>query len=235
MAFLFGIAALLYSMAGHGGASAYLALGLMTGSAPAEARANALALNLIVAGIAALAFWSAGHLRWRKLLPLAAGSIPLAFFGAQQSLHSPYLKPALGVAMLWAAWRFTFGADSGMERASRQAPGALLLLAAGAGLGWLSGWTGVGGGIYLSPLLLWMGWANAKESAALAAAFIWLNSVAGLAGAGMAPSLRPEWVAACLVGAVLGSLLGAFKLSPVALRRALGLVLLVAAAKALGI
>jgi uncharacterized membrane protein YfcA len=233
MDFLFGIAAFLYSLAGHGGASAYTPLALAAGMPALEARGVALLLNLMVAGMAGLAFGLAGQLRIRVLLPLLLGAMPLAFFGSRLIVKSPYLSYGLAFAMLWAAWRFTLGRESREDQPTIALPKAPWLAAVGAGLGLLSGLTGVGGGIYLSPLLLFKRWATAKEAAALAACFIWFNSAISLTATGIQAIPRPEWIAACLVGGLAGATLGSRIASPVVLRRALGCVLLVAAFKAL--
>ncbi len=232
MTFLFTLAAFFYALAGHGGASAYLPLGLASGLSAPEARSVALILNLVVAGIAALSFASAGFLRPKVLLPLLLGSLPCAYLGSKLLIHSPWMHYGLGLAMLWAAWRFSFGGSS-QEEGLADTPRAEILILWGAALGALAGLTGIGGGIYLSSLLLFKRWTTVKEAAALAACFIWANSAVSLLATGVAVQPKPEWIAACGVAGLAGAMLGARKFSPLFLRRALAGVLIVAAYKAL--
>jgi len=233
MAILFMLGAFLYAMAGHGGASAYLALGSGFGLGPVEARGVALLLNLAVAGMAGLAFALAGKLSLRLLGPLLLGSMPMAFFASRLAVQSPWLHYGLAFAMLWAAWRFSLGKESMEDGETVATPTGPWLGLVGAGLGLLSGLTGVGGGIYLSPLLLFKRWATATEAAALAACFIWFNSLVSLMATGVSSLPRPEWMAAALAGGLAGALVGSRIASPLMLRRALGCVLLLAALKAL--
>jgi uncharacterized membrane protein YfcA len=233
MSLLFAIAAFFYSLAGHGGASAYTPLALASGLGPADARSAALLLNLLVSGMAGLAFGLAGQLRIRMALPLLLGAAPLVMLGSRLLVKSPYINYGLGFAMLWAAWRFTLGRESKSDLPALETPGFFVLIMIGAALGLLSGLTGVGGGIYLSPLLLFKRWVTAREAAALAACFIWFNSGVSLAATGMGALPRPEWAAACFAGGMLGSVLGARLATPIFLRRALGGVLLFAAFKTL--
>lgn len=233
MTLLFSIAAFLYSMAGHGGASAYTPLALASGLSAVDARGAALLLNLLVAGLSAMAFAMAGQLRIRILIPLLAGAMPFAYFGSRLIVRSPYISYGLGFAMLWAAWRFTMGRESNEGGGLQEAPESPTLGAVGAALGLLSGLTGVGGGIYLSPVLLFKRWVTAREAAALAACFIWFNSAASLAATGVHAWPRPEWVAASLAGGLAGAAIGSRLATPLLLRRALGCVLILAAYKAL--
>ena len=255
------LAALLYAAVGHAGASGYLAAMALVGVAPATMKPTALVLNLVVASLGTWRFWRAGHLRWRTLLPFLAGSVPMAAVGGAWALPGSLYRPAVGLLLLAAAAllllrrpaaapRATAGAaqpaagpagsptspGAGAEPAARPPPPAVAA-AAGAGIGLLAGLTGTGGGIFLSPLLLLRGWAGARDTAGLSAGFILANSAAGLA-ANLAstralPEELPGYVLAVLAGGLLGSQLGLRHLSPLALRRAVALVLVLAALKLL--
>jgi uncharacterized membrane protein YfcA len=230
MDFLFGLTAFLYSLVGHAGASSYTPLALASGLDPASARSAALLLNLLVSGLGILSFGLAGHLRAKLLPPLLLGSMPFAYFGSKLQLQVPLLHYATGLALLWAAWRLTLGWKQ--EAPEGPQPEGKQLFAGGMALGLLSGITGIGGGIYLSPFLLFMRWASAKEAAALSACFIFFNSAASLFATGVKAVPQPSWILACLAGGLLGSTLGAGLLPSRALRGALGCALLFAASKA---
>ena len=233
----FGLVAFLYAMVGHGGASGYLALGSMAGMDLTALKGQALTLNLIVAAFSAYAYTKEGYLRWKVLLPLVVFSVPASFLGARITLNPAVTKLLLGLCLLAASFRMFFHfwlvRKSGQISAVRL-PMVWVLALVGIVLGLLSGLTGVGGGIYLSPLLLLAGWATVKETAALSAWFIWLNSAAGLAGMASGigiPYLPPEWIIPAALGGFLGANLGAQKLGEMRLRQALALVLLMAAYK----
>ncbi len=232
------LAAALYSSVGHGGASGYLAAMALFGLAPAVMRPTALCLNLIVSSLATFRFWRAGHFRWRTFWPFAVASIPMAFVGGALTLPTNIYKQIVGGVLLFAAARLFL---STLERApakepdeTREAPLALAL-PLGAFIGLLSGLTGVGGGIFLSPLLLLAGWADARRTAAVSAAFILVNSAAGLLGnpAGLksVSTALPYFAAAALVGGIAGTEFGSRRLPPRWIRRLLAAVLVVAGLK----
>ncbi|MFN2387506.1 MAG: sulfite exporter TauE/SafE family protein, partial [Thermoanaerobaculia bacterium] len=183
-------AAMLYSSVGHGGASAYLAVMALFGPSPAFMRPTALVLNLFVAGIAAVQFARAGWFRWSLFWPFAVASIPMAFLGGRLSVPDQTYRRILGGVLLFAAVRLALRFASSAETAVRPLP-VPLAMALGAVIGVLSGLTGVGGGIFLSPLLLVGRWADPKPTAAVSAAFIWVNSLAGLLGRPAAIALLP--------------------------------------------
>jgi len=228
------IAAILYSSVGHGGASAYLAVMALAGLVPQVMRPSALVLNLVVAAIAAVGFARAGWFRWRLFWPFALTSIPFAFVGGAITLPDAVYKRVLGVVLLFAAYRLwrIFGGGEIV----RPPPIGLALLW-GAAIGLLSGLTGVGGGIFLSPLLLLARWAEPKPTAAVSAAFIWVNSVAGLLAKPSSLALLPSgivlWALAAAVGGITGAFLGSRRLPSLVLRRLLAAVLVVAGAKLL--
>lgn len=224
--------AVLYSSVGHGGASGYLAvLALMDVVGP-KASASALALNILVAGLSWVSFWRAGHFSWKTLAPLVVTSIPAAAVGGWLDVPPSAFKILLAVALGWAAIRMII--PDPKEGATRE-PVVPALAAAGGGIGLLSGIVGVGGGIFLSPLMILMRWGDVKRVAAVSAAFIVVNSAAGLAGRAarggieFLPYAAP--VAAAFVGGLIGGWLGSRKLGPRWLRALLGVVLALASAK----
>ena len=231
---LIALAAALYSSVGHGGASGYLAAMALLGVAPLVMKPAALAMNIAVAGLVFYRLWRAGHFDARLFWPFAIGSIPLAFVGGALTLPGGIYKILVAVALLVAASRLLWKAQ---DHEATATPNIGVALASGAALGFLSGLTGVGGGIFLSPLLLLMRWANMRTTAAISAAFILVNSIAGLAGHATVviawPAQLPLLILAALVGAVIGSELAVRRLAPVTLRRVLGVVLVIAGAKLL--
>lgn len=230
------VAAFLYASVGHGGASAYIAAMALAGIAPAELRPVALQLNILVSAIATVKFWRAGHFRWPLFWPFAAVSIPAAYLGGAVTLPGSAYKVLVGAVLLYAGWQLWWSARAGEElRPSRPLPVALAM-AIGAGLGVLSGLTGVGGGIFLSPLLLLAGWAGTKQASAVAAPFILVNSMAALA-AGLVrnPVAPPDYawwlMAAVLVGGTAGAEYGSRRFANPRIRQLLGVVLAVAGGK----
>lgn len=229
------LVALAYAAVGHGGASGYLAVLGLLGFAPSELAAGALALNVLVSGLAFAAYWRAGHLVPSLLWPFALASVPAAFIGGLATVPAWLYSRLLAAALLFAALRVFIAAAP--EDAPRLAPppGLRLTLPVGGLIGLLSGIVGVGGGIFLSPLLILSRWASLKQAAAASAGFILLNSLAGLYGhASRRPlELAGLWplVLAAGAGGLIGSHLGARRLGDAALRRALALVLVAAAVK----
>ena len=228
------LAAALYSSVGHGGASGYLAAMALFGVAPPVMKPAALAMNIVVAGLVFYRLWRAGHFDARLFWPFALGSIPLAFVGGALTLPGGAYKILVAVALLVAASRLLWKAP---DHEASATPNVWIALAGGAGLGFLSGLTGVGGGIFLSPILLLLRWANMRTTAAVSAAFILVNSIAGLAGHASVtvqwPTQLPLLMLAALAGAAIGSELAVRRLAPVTLRRVLGVVLVIAGAKLL--
>lgn len=230
---LFFAAAVLYSSVGHGGASAYLAIMALAGIEPLVMRPTALVLNVVVASLALLRFWRARRLAWRALLPFLVGSVPLAFLGGSIVLPATWYKALVGAVLLLAALQLWRTARHGLD--GQLAVPVLPAVGVGAGLGLLAGLTGTGGGIFLTPLLVLLGWAPPHAAAGLSAGFIVANSLAGLTGnlaaVGQVPPALGFWLPAVAAGGLLGSELGARRFSPVSLRRALALVLVVAGLK----
>lgn len=229
---LIALAALLYSSVGHGGASGYLAVMALLGVAPAIMKPAALTMNIFVAGWVAWRLYRAGYFNARLFWPFAFGSIPLSFVGGLLVLPGNFYRYVVGAALIVAAIRLLMEAR---DQPARSTPPPMLAVAVGAVLGFVSGLTGVGGGIFLSPLLLFLRWADMRHTAALSATFILLNSIAGLAGylttGAAVPSGLPWMVLAALAGGVVGAELAVRRLAPVKLRRLLGVVLGIAAVK----
>lgn len=229
-------AALLYSSVGHGGASGYLAAMALFGTAPEVMRPTALTLNILVASIGTIRYVRVGAMSWALFWPLAITSIPFAYVGGSVQLASGLYRPLVGAVLVYAAWR-SFRTAYNRSVGVSPPPPKSLLLGLGAGIGFLSGLTGVGGGIFLSPLLLFFRWAEMRMIAGISAAFILANSIAGLLGlisySPALPAALPFWAAAALVGALVGSELGSRRLGNPAIQRLLALVLLIAGLKML--
>jgi uncharacterized protein len=229
------VVAFLYAAVGHGGASGYLALMALFSLSPEVMRPSALLLNIFVSLIAFLQYYRRVVFRWRLFWALAALAIPAAFLGGLISLEASLYKQLLGLFLLFPIVRFAgLMPKEAPEEKEVSLPLALLL---GAGIGFFSGLIGIGGGIILSPLLLLLAWAGMKETAAISALFITLNSIAGLLGnAAGGLQFSPEilyFVAIAVAGGALGGYLGARYFSGLLLKRMLALVLIIACAKLL--
>jgi uncharacterized membrane protein YfcA len=226
------VVAMLYSSVGHGGASGYLAVMALFAIAPEVTRPTALVLNLFVASIAAYQFYRLGYFSWATFWPFAVTSIPFAFIGGTIHLPTHIYKITLGLVLLFAAfrlaWTFTHEGESKL-------PKLWIALMIGAVIGLLSGLVGVGGGIFLTPILLLMNWSETKTAAGVSALFILVNSASGLLGNyGQVSSLPTDawfWIGAAVIGGIVGSTLGAKRFNSLMLRRVLALVLVLAGAK----
>jgi uncharacterized membrane protein YfcA len=234
IAILFFVGAALYASVGHGGASSYLAVMGLFSLAPDVMKPTALALNILVASVATFKFYRAGLFSWRLLWPFAVASIPAAFVGGAVMLPARSYKIVVGVVLLYAAvWMFR----SAMRPISKEthSPPLWAAVLAGLAIGFLSGLTGVGGGIFLSPLLLSMGWAETRATSGVAAPFILVNSIAGLLGhiasVSQLPPNVPVWGAAALIGGWIGASYGSKRAPVPVLRQLLSLVLVVAGVK----
>ncbi|HEY0427997.1 MAG TPA: sulfite exporter TauE/SafE family protein [Pyrinomonadaceae bacterium] len=231
------IVAVLYSSVGHGGASGYLAVMALFGVAAAVTRPTSLVLNLFVAAIAFIQFYRAQNFDWKIFLPFAAGSIPMAFVGGMIQLPTTVYKIVLGAALILAAIRLAINLKSQKEST---APRVWICLLIGAILGLVSGLIGIGGGIFLTPILLLFNWTETKKAAGVSALFIWVNSMAGLLGNWLLGkdsnifNLPPAvwfWIATAIVGGLIGSTLGSFRFNSLTLRRVLAVGLVIAGAK----
>lgn len=229
-----GLVAFLYSSVGHGGATGYLAAAALLGLSPAVARPGALWMNCVVAGIAFWRFQRAGFFDGKVFLPLAIVSIPCAWLGSRMHLEGHAYALVLGAALLAAGWFLGWGRREHAEAPVRSVALPVALLAGG-GLGFLAGLTGIGGGVFLTPLLIFLNWTPAKVAGGISALFIVVNSVAGLAGLGAKALVwQPLFIGAVatgIVGALLGTHLGVNRWRTEGFRRALAVVLWIAAAK----
>lgn len=236
LAALLFAAAILYTAVGHGGASGYLAVMAVVGLSPVVMKPTALVLNILVASIATVRYARAGAFSWSALWPFLIGSVPLAIIGGAVHLPGHVYKPIVGAILLFAAVRLLWP-RRGAPPPEVATPAVPTIPAIGAGgvIGMLSGLTGTGGGIFLSPLLLFAGWVDTRRTAGVSAAFILVNSVAGLAGnlasVRALPAALPLWALAAGIGGVIGAELGSRKLGNVALQRVLAVVLVIAGLK----
>lgn len=232
------LGAILYTSVGHAGASAYIALMALFSVPAAVMRPTALVLNILVASFTSFRFVRAGLFRFRTLWPFLASALPMAFLGGYIQLPSQVYRSLVGIVLLIAALRLLWPTE---QRSNREwsDPPLWLAMPAGAVIGLLSGLTGTGGGIFLSPLLLFLAWSETRTASGVAAVFILCNSVAGLLGnIASVKALPPElplFAIAVLLGAVIGTTLGISKLTQQGVLKALGLVLIVAGLKLIGV
>ncbi len=235
LAFLFFLMATCYSAVGQGGGSGYLAAMAFFSLAPETMRLTALSLNVVVSAVALWRFRRAGHFRRDLFLPLAAGSVPAAFAGGLLGLPGEIFRPMVGLVLFWAAYRLIRGRAAG--DAAAKTPTLPACLGVGGGIGFLSGLIGIGGGIFLAPILVLRRWSDVKIAAGVSAAFILVNSLAALAGISFRgpaiPLYLPVWMAVVVMGGWVGAGLGARRLPPRALRTVLAVILLVAGARLL--
>src|SRR5213079_1673377 len=232
--FAVGVIAFLYSSVGHAGASGYIAVMTLWGLAPTVIRPTALVLNILVASIGAFQFWRAGHFAWKLFWPFALLSIPAAYFGGHLQPSTSVLRILIGLVLLFSAARLIFRRNDPEKLLVPSRPAAI---GVGTGLGFLSGLTGTGGGIFLTPLLLFCRWAHIRQAAAVSALFIWVNSIAGLVGyftkVRSIPSLGLVLAAAAIIGGIVGSHLGSRRFAVRVISFLLATVLLIAGMKLL--
>ena len=227
------VVAFMYSSVGHGGASGYLALMAIFGISTLYMRSSALTLNLFVSAVSFYAFYRGGYFKFKILIPFIVGSIPMAFLGARMNIDPQLFKYILGGFLVLAVSRMLYVPKQ--ERHEVINFNIFIAFFIGAFLGFFSGLIGIGGGIILSPVLLLLGWTNVKETAAISASFIFLNSAAGIAGLlSSGINYSPQiiwWVVVAFTGGLLGAYVGSYKLSLVKLKYLLAFVLLLASIK----
>ncbi|MDZ4707602.1 MAG: sulfite exporter TauE/SafE family protein [Saprospiraceae bacterium] len=229
------IVAFLYASVGHGGASGYLALMALAGFAPAEMRPTALILNLFVSATSFIQYYRGGHFKLRIFWPFILASIPMAFWGGRIDIDDAFYKQLLGILLLVPIIRFIFYPNPSIEELKKASP--VFSLGIGAMIGFLSGLIGIGGGILLSPVLLLLKWTDQKQTAAISALFILINSASGLIG---------QWtkgiqissgmfllVVVAFVGGLCGAFLGSLRFDQKVLKYILAAVLMLAAFKLL--
>jgi len=229
------LVAFLYASVGHGGASGYLALMAIFSMAPEVMKPTALLLNLFVSLIAFIQFYRGNHFRWKIFWPLALASIPMAFIGGMLTIDASIYKKILGIFLLIPVARFLFFANTPASEIKKSNLALSLLI--GAGIGFISGLIGIGGGIILSPILLFLKWTDQKQTAAISALFIFANSLSGLAGQFTKGiefnSNMLLYVLIAFAGGMLGAYFGALRFKQTILKNVLAVVLLLAAFKLL--
>lgn len=227
------VVAFLYASVGHGGASGYLALMAIYGIAPEVMKPTALLLNLFVSGAAFLQFFRGKHYFQKIFIPLAVASVPMSFLGGTLVIDDHIYKRILGALLLLPVIRLFFFANT--EHSALKPSNTYLSLLVGGGIGLLSGMIGIGGGIVLSPVLLLLKWTDQKQTAAISALFIFVNSLAGLAGQFMKGLAFDNnmlmYVVIASGGGLLGAYYGASRFTQNVLKNVLGVVLFMAAIK----
>ena len=225
--------AVLYTSVGHAGSSAYIAIMTLFNLQTTVIRPTALTLNIAVSAYASMRYIRNKYFDKKLFFVLSFGAIPAAFLGGHINLPSEIYKPIVGILLILSGLRFIFLAAS---RDRELTPiNYLLAIVMGASIGFLAGITGTGGGIFLSPLIIWLGWNHVKQASGTVAAFIFVNSVAGLLGNYRSTSELPEtlplFLGAVIIGALIGTRLGISRFSSVGVKRALGAVLIIAGLK----
>jgi len=229
------LVAFLYASVGHGGASGYLALMAIYGIAPEVMKPTALLLNLFVSLTSFVQFYRGGHFKWKLFVPLAVASVPLAFLGGLITIDASIYKKVLGLLLLIPIVRFLFFPNIPVNELKKS--NNILSLIIGGTIGFLSGMIGIGGGIILSPILLLLKWTDQKQTAAISALFIFVNSLSGLAGQltkgiHFSPDML-AYVAIAFTGGICGAWFGSLKFNQNILKYVLAVVLMLAAYKLL--
>jgi len=233
----FAAVAIAYATVGQGGATGYIAVMALAGFTPDLIRPTALILNVLVSAIGTAQFARAGLLDWRTFYPYALLGVPCSVLGGATHLPAYIYQPVVGVLLLLAAWRIARSARHAVVDEDTDPPPLMLSTMAGAIVGFVAGITGIGGGILLAPLILARGWAGARKTVAISAAFNLLNTAAALAGLWVSASafVAPPslWLLAVICGGSLGSWLSVRGLPTWAVRYALAVLLLVAGVRML--
>lgn len=224
----------LYSSVGHGGASGYLAVLSLFAIPVVQYKPLILVLNILVAGLGFIQFARAGHFKWKLLWPFIITSIPAAFFGSKLPLKGEIYNMALGLALIVPVIRLLGFAP--LEKMRQKEINLALALILGTIIGFVSGMLSIGGGIFLSPVLMLFAWANAKEAAASSALFIVFNSFSGLLAHTGTVNFSPDaafWFLAAFAGGIAGSYWGSHRFQMVTVRYLLTAVLAIASVKLL--
>jgi uncharacterized membrane protein YfcA len=227
--------AFFYASVGHGGASGYLALMAIFSVAPEVMKPTALLLNLFVSLVSFIQFYRGGHFNLRLFLPFAIASVPMAYVGGLITIDTEAYKKILGILLLIPIARFLFFSNIKVEEIKKN--NIPLSIVIGGLIGFLSGLIGIGGGILLSPVILLLKWADMKQTAAISALFIFVNSLSGLAGQlSKGIHFSPDmyaYVGVAFAGGICGAYFGSLKFNQTILKYVLALVLAVAAYKLL--
>jgi uncharacterized membrane protein YfcA len=228
--------ALLYSSVGHGGASGYIAAMALFGLTPDVMKPTALVLNILVSGIAAWKYYRIGAFSWSIFFPIMFASIPFSFLGGFINVPGHIYKIIAGFILLFGAYRLLVRKEN-QEKPLKKMPLSLAVIL-GAGIGFLAGLIGVGGGIFLSPLLIFMGWASTRTTSGISALFILVNSISGILGHLSSvpdPIAFPSnvWIIGLvsIAGGVIGSHIGSRRAANVMILRLLSIVLVIAGVK----
>jgi len=227
------IVAMMYASVGHGGASGYLAVMALFSLAPEALKPTALMLNIVVAGVGTYLYLTAKQFSWKVFWPFVVTSIPASFIGGYFSLPPEIYRPALGLVLFFAAWRLFVRKDRNDYEPNP--PAKVFAMLVGAILGFASGIIGVGGGIFLSPLMILLGWARVREVSGIAALFILVNSISGLLGHLSAlqhvPDFAPLLAGVALLGGSIGALCGSRHLPVRTILKAMSIMLFMAGGK----
>lgn len=235
----FLVIALIYAAVGQAGASGYIAAMALYGFAPLTMKTTALTLNLLVASIGTCLFLSSGRLSWRNVYPFAVLGFPFSLLGGAVQLPETIYYPVVGGVLILSAIQM---ASSALRRGVAEmsiptTPPFIAALVTGAAIGFVSGTTGTGGGVFLAPVILAMNWGSARQTAATTAVYNLMNSAAALAGASaywnQLPPALPWWLAFVGAGGAAGAFLGSKHLSERWLRGILAVLLLVSGSKLL--
>lgn len=223
----------LYASVGHGGASGYIAVFSLFNIAMPAYKPWVLVMNVIIAGMAFIQFYRSGYFRWGLCWPFLLASIPAAYLGSQWAVQTRWYDIFLGLALIFPVVRLTGLLPQ--EKAKKEMVNLPMALIIGGFIGFASGMLNIGGGIFLSPVLIMLGWANAKESAAVSALFIVCNSLAGLLGGKLsgytATTSSYLWLLAALTGGALGAFLGSRYFQQKTIQYLLASVLAIASVK----
>jgi uncharacterized membrane protein YfcA len=231
--------ALIYSSVGFGGGSSYLAILSLYSFSFITIRSTALLCNILVVSTGMYLFYKHGHFHWKKILPLVIISVPMAFLGGLIQTRSEVFFPVLGLSLILASVLMMFQRRRtwDKENGNRETLKPFMYLkntAIGGSIGFLSGFVGIGGGVFLSPLLHLWNWDTPKRIAATASVFIFLNSVAGLVGQMSNPQFSIEWgltgalLVAVFIGGQIGSRLGADTFDQLIVKRLTAVVIFAA-------
>lgn len=224
---LLPLVAFLYASVGHGGASGYIALMSLFAFPVTFMKPTALVLNILVSAISFYFYYREKQFDWKLFYPFAITSIPFSFLGGTITIETHYYKIIIGSVLIIAVLRLL--GVFGRAKAELKPVNIPLALLIGAVIGFLSGLIGIGGGIILSPVLLLLGWANMKQTAAVSALFIFVNSIAGLFGfvskGGILPLSSTPLICLVLIGGILGGYYGSKKMNTLTLRNMLAAVL----------
>lgn len=228
------LGAILYTSVGHAGASAYIAIMALFSLPAAVIKPTALVLNILVASFATFRYVKKGFFDLKLLLPLVIGALPAAFLGGYIQAPNQFYKLLVGIILIYSAYRMVRVTHQVESEITHQ-PSFLLALCVGAGIGFLAGLTGTGGGIFLSPVILFFGWSQTRNSLGTASVFILMNSISGLLGnlssIHSLPQALPLYLVAVFLGAVVGTAIGTQHASVPTIRKLLGIVLLIAGTK----